>query len=348
VRQGVAESGDLTFGNIGKEVKIMRDAIILRNVSKIFEFKTGKGFRALFSSAKKQVKAVDGVSFSVAAGETVAFIGPNGAGKSTTIKMLSGILQPTAGRVKVLGLDPLAQRRELAMKIGTVFGQRSQLVFNLPLTESFLLTAKIYRISDKVAEQRISKLIEQFDLTEFVDQPVRKLSLGQRMRAEVANALIHNPEIIFLDEPTIGLDIVAKRSLRQTIKTINREQGTTVFLTSHDVGDIEEVCERTMIVNHGQIVLAAKTDDLKKDYLHQKVISVIPEGKLQKVYEVAGVPARIADGKLIFEIDTKVVSLKHFLQRLLDKVSVADLTISDTPLEDIIHELYTRRSAEEK
>jgi len=201
------------------------------------------------------------------------------------------------------------------------------------------------------AARRIAKLIGQFDLSEFVAQPVRKLSLGQRMRAEVANALIHNPEIIFLDEPTIGLDIVAKRSLREVIKTVNRQQGTTVFLTSHDVGDIEEVCARTMIVNHGHIVLDAQTADLKKDYLRSKAVSVVPTSAwLNKSAaatwlaraETVGIRPENKDGRLLFMVDTAKYPLNEFLRELLAKIPVADITIEDTPLEDIIHELYTK------
>ncbi|HEX9153612.1 MAG TPA: ATP-binding cassette domain-containing protein [Candidatus Saccharimonadales bacterium] len=320
----------------------MSDAIVLKNVSKEFAYKTHKGLKGFLNPEKKQVKAVDGVSFSVSRGEAVAFIGPNGAGKSTTIKMLSGILQPTHGRVRVLGFEPLKQRRELALQIGTVFGQRSQLIFNLPLTDSLALTAEMYSVPKSQIKTRVDALIEQFALGEFVDQPVRKLSLGQRMRAEVANALIHKPDIIFLDEPTIGLDIVAKRALRETIKTINKEQGTTIFLTSHDVGDIEEVCGRTMIVNHGQIVLDAKTADLKKDYLQNKVVSVVAENDDVGGIVVDGVAATASEGRLVFEVDTSKIALKHFLQHLLDKVNIADLTIEDAELEDIIHELYTK------
>lgn len=320
----------------------VNDAIVLKNVSKVFAFKAHKGLKGFFSPDKKEVKAVDGVSFTIPRGEAVAFIGPNGAGKSTTIKMLSGILQPTHGQVKVLGYTPLKDRRELAMRIGTVFGQRSQLVFNLPLTDSFALSAQMYQVPKAVAAERIAELIQQFGLQEFIDQPVRKLSLGQRMRAEVANALIHNPDIIFLDEPTIGLDIVAKRALRETIKKVNKEQGTTVFLTSHDVGDIEEVCERTMIVNHGQIVLDAKTADLKHNYLRAKKVSVVSERRLSGELTVAGIAARQIKGKLVFDVDTSKLPLKQFLQHLLNEVDIADLTIEDTPLEDIIHELYTK------
>lgn len=324
------------------------DAISVKGVSKQFSFKTHKGVKGFFNPAKKHVKAVDDVSFTIKKGEAVAFIGPNGAGKSTTIKMLSGILAPTSGEVRVLGFEPLKQRRELAMQIGTVFGQRSQLVFNLPLLDSFALTAAMYQVPDDVAKKRIDTLIGQFDLAGFIDQPVRKLSLGQRMRSEVANALIHEPQIIFLDEPTIGLDIVAKRALREVIKTINQQRGTTVFLTSHDVGDIEEVCERTMIVNHGRIMLDAKTADLKTDYLRSKTISVVPEGALPKKCIVAGIAAEIADGRLVFDVDTGKTTLKDFMRALLDKVDIADITIEDTPLEDVIHELYTKDKSDAK
>jgi ABC-2 type transport system ATP-binding protein len=324
------------------------DAISVKGVSKHFSFKTHKGIKGFFNPDKKQVIAVDDISFTVKKGEAVAFIGPNGAGKSTTIKMLSGILSPTSGEVQVLGLEPLKQRRELAMNIGTVFGQRSQLVFNLPLLDSFALTAAMYQVPDAEAQKRIDTLIQQFDLHSFIDQPVRKLSLGQRMRAEVANALIHNPQIIFLDEPTIGLDIVAKRALREVIKTINQERGTTVFLTSHDVGDIEEVCERTMIVNHGKVMLDAKTADLKTDYLRSKTVSIVPEGKLPNSCTVAGIEAEIADGRMVFDIDTSAMPLKNFIGALLDELEIADITIEDTPLEDVIHELYTKDKTDAK
>lgn len=317
-------------------------AISVNNATKKFEFKTHQGLKGFFNPERKQVIAVDNVSFGVDIGEAIAFIGPNGAGKSTTIKMLSGILQPTEGEVKVLGLRPLEDRRILAQKIGTVFGQRSQLVFNLPLTESFKLTAAMYQVPASDAKLRIKKLINQFDLGGFVDQPVRKLSLGQRMRAEVANALIHNPEIIFLDEPTIGLDVVAKRALREVIKEVNKTQGTTVFLTSHDVGDIEEVCDRTMIVNHGRIMLDAKTADLKTDYFRNKTVSLVPEGEIPKVSNVLGVTGRTEEGRLVFDVDITKTPLKKFMQSLLEKHSFEDITIQDAPLEDIIHELYTK------
>ncbi len=242
--------------------------------------------RNFFKPEKEIVTAVDDISFTVPEGEAVAFIGPNGAGKSTTIKMLTGILYPTSGNMTVAGLHPYKNRRELAFRIGTLFGQRSQLVPNLPVRDSFELFGAIYELSPATVRRRQKELIGLFDLAEFVDRPVRKLSLGQRMRAEIAVALIHKPEIIFLDEPTIGLDIVAKKSLREVLGRINREEGVTLFLTSHDVGDIEALCTRTMVVNHGRIVVDESTDALKHDYFaHRPVKMVAVEPSLEEIIQ---------------------------------------------------------------
>lgn len=316
--------------------------INLQDVTKDFTFAKKSGLFGMAKSTKKTVTAVDNVSFTVTKGESLAFIGPNGAGKSTTIKMLCGILQPTSGHVEVLGFDPLRQRRQLAYHIGTVFGQRSQLVFNLPLVDSLKLTAEMYRVEPQKIKPRIQELIRQFDLKSFADQPVRKLSLGQRMRAEIANSLIHEPAIVFLDEPTIGLDVVAKRSLRDLIRRINREQGATIFLTSHDVGDIEEVCDRTIVVNHGKIILDASTERLKRDFIKSKTVHVLPMGGASVPQSVQGVRGVIGDdGVVSFSFDASKHELKAFLKSILDATDIADLTIDDTPLEDIIHDLYT-------
>ncbi len=232
------------------------------------------------------VTAVDDISFTVPEGQAVAFIGPNGAGKSTTIKMLTGILYPSSGDMSVAGLHPYTNRRELAFRIGTLFGQRSQLVPNLPVADSFELFGAMYELSPATVRRRQKELVNLFDLGEFVDRPVRKLSLGQRMRAEIAVALIHKPEIIFLDEPTIGLDIVAKKSLREVLARINRDEGVTLFLTSHDVGDIEALCTRTMVVNHGRIVVDESTDALKKDYFGQRAVKMVAvEPSLEEIIQ---------------------------------------------------------------
>ena len=214
------------------------NSITVSKLYKEFSFSVKKvssgWFKNLFTSEKRTIKAVSDVSFEVKEGERIAFIGPNGAGKSTTIKMLTGILFPSSGEINVLGYNPSKDRKKLAYKIGTVFGQRSQLLPNLPLTDSLEFFGVMYDMTNKEIKNRTAELIELFDLGSFIDQPVRKLSLGQRMRAEVAASLIHRPRIIFLDEPTIGLDIVAKKSLRDLLLKINEEEKVTIFLTSHD------------------------------------------------------------------------------------------------------------------
>lgn len=320
--------------------------IALSDVSKTFVYSKRQGLKGFLKPQKRDIKAVENVSLQISKGESVAFIGPNGAGKSTTIKMLCGILQPSGGHVKVLGFNPLTQRRELAYHIGTVFGQRSQLIFNLPLVDSLKLTGEMYALDKPTIVRRLDEVIEQFNLGEFVDQPVRKLSLGQRMRAEIANSLLHNPDIIFLDEPTIGLDVVAKRSLREVIRKTNQEQGTTIFLTSHDVGDIEEVSDRTVIVNHGRIMLDTRTDHLKKDYLNNKTIRTVLKQRPEAGLSILDIPAVVdQNGIATFSVDTAKYDVKTFLTAMLKTLDVEDVTVEDTPLEDIIHELYVKQTS---
>lgn len=226
--------------------------------------------RAILHPQVKEVKAVDNVTFAVEEGEMLAFIGPNGAGKSTTIKMLTGILYPDGGSVNVLGLDPIKSRKQLAYRIGTVFGQKEQLWTHLTPYDNFRFFGAIYDLSDKETEERIEELAERFELDAFINTPVRNLSLGQRIRCETVASLIHKPSVLFLDEPTIGLDPVVKENIRELIKQMNRDYHTTIFLTSHDVGDIEKLCKRIIIVNAGQIVLDDSMEHLKRHYMKQK------------------------------------------------------------------------------
>ena len=230
--------------------------------------------QAILRPQTEEVKAVRGVSFGVDEGEMLAFIGPNGAGKSTTIKMLTGILYPDGGRVEVLGIDPAKRRRQLAYQIGTVFGQKEQLWTHLTPYDNFRFFGAIYDIPEKETERRIGELVERFELGGFINTPVRNLSLGQRIRCEIVASLLHKPKVLFLDEPTIGLDPVVKESVRSLIKQMNREFNTTIFLTSHDVGDIEKLCKRIIIVNAGQIVLDDSMEHLKYHYLHKKIVEV--------------------------------------------------------------------------
>ncbi len=325
------------------------NAIVVENLTKKFSFSVKdpkKHFLAnLFSPTTKSVTAVDDISFVVPAGETIAFIGPNGAGKSTTIKMLTGILCPTSGMVKVLGLDPQGDRKQLALNIGTVFGQRSQLLFNLPIIDSFNLFAKVYEVDDKKYRVQKNTLIELFDLADILDQPVRKLSLGQRMRAEIAAALLHEPPIIFLDEPTIGLDVVAKRKLRETLNSINEEHKTTIFLTSHDAGDIESICTRTIIVNHGKIIIDLKTADLKKQYLNKKMITILfADNTLLDLSREGITIEKNKKGEAIFTVDTTVVSIEDILKDILHNRNIEDVTIEDPPLEEIIGRIYEKET----
>lgn len=258
----------------------MKKAIEVKNLRKNFKVKVKeKGLRGSLKSIIKpkieNVKAVNDVSFEVEEGEIIAFIGPNGAGKSTTIKMLTGILYPDSGDIKVLGLNPVTQRKELAYKIGTVFGQKEQLWMHLTPYDNFKFFGAIYDISEEETEKKIQKLNELFELNKFINIPVRNLSLGQRIRCEIAAALIHEPKILFLDEPTIGLDPVVKDSIRKLIKKMNKEYKTTIFLTSHDVSDIEKLCKRVIIVNNGKIVLDDSMTNLKYgvkiDFGHESV-----------------------------------------------------------------------------
>lgn len=233
------------------------------------------GFRALFKPQYKTIEAVKDINLEIERGDIVAFIGPNGAGKSTFIKMLCGILYPTQGSVSVLGMSPYKNRRKLAMRIGSVFGQRSQLWLHLPAVDSFTLLAAIYEISDTERKKRVEELTELFDLGDFLNTPVRKLSLGQRIRCEVAASLLHEPEILFLDEPTIGLDVVVKQAIRELILKRNREHGTTVFLTSHDPTDIEQLCRRAIVIDDGAVVLDTMVETLQNDHIGKRFEDII-------------------------------------------------------------------------
>ena len=245
--------------------------ICVENLKKTFVIKSGGIIK---TKKKTEVKAVEDVSFTVEKGEIVAFIGPNGAGKSTTIKMLTGIIQPTEGKIEVAGFNPSKDRKKLAYKIGCMFGQKSQLYMHLTVRDSYKLLCSIYDLDSKQAEEKIEEIANLFKIHDLLDRVVRKLSLGQRMICEIAGSILHNPEIIFLDEPTIGLDIFAKARIREIIKKMNEEKGTTIFLTSHDIGDVEALCNRIIIINNGTIVTDSTIDELKSKYLSTKVVKI--------------------------------------------------------------------------
>ena len=320
--------------------------IRVKNLSKSFKVKEKeKGFKgsikAIFKPRFKEVNAVNNISFDVEEGEIIAFIGPNGAGKSTTIKMLTGILYPDSGSIEVLGINPSKARKKLAYEIGTVFGQKEQLWMHLTAYDNFKFFGAIYDITEKEAEKRIEELSKLFDLEKFINTPVRNLSLGQRIRCEIVASLIHKPKILFLDEPTIGLDPVVKESIRKLIKKMNKEYHTTIFLTSHDIADIEKLCKRVVIINDGQIVLDDSMTNLKYHYMDKKIIEVKTKKKID-AKEIDGIKIlKEKENSFKIEIDTKVIDLATVL-KIINPENIVDMNISNTPLEEIISEIYQK------
>ena len=318
--------------------------IEVKNLNKKFKIKEKeKGLKGSLKSIVKpqykEVNAVNNISFEVEQGEILAFIGPNGAGKSTTIKMLTGILYPTDGEIKVMDMEPSKQRKQLSYKIGTVFGQKEQLWTHLTPYDNFKFFGAIYDIPDATIEERIQELTTTFELEKFINTPVRNLSLGQRIRCEIVAALIHKPEILFLDEPTIGLDPVVKENIRKLIKKMNKEYNTTIFLTSHDVGDIEKLCKRVIIINNGKIIMDDSMTNLKYHYLNKKIIEV----KMKEKVDLKGDDGiKIIKDKgynLKIELDGQKKSVTDII-KMLDADNIVDINISSIPLEDIITQIY--------
>ncbi len=302
------------------------------------------GFARLFARpVRREVPAVNGISFAIEQGEQVAFIGPNGAGKSTTLKMLTGILFPTSGVANVLGLTPWDNRQELARHIGIVFGQRSQLWASLPAIDSFDLLASIYSLDVNTYRQRRERIVEMLSIGNLLSMPVRQMSLGQRMRCEIAASLLHAPKVLFLDEPTIGLDVTAKAQLRDHLNAVVREEGVTLLLTSHDTGDIEELCRRVIVINNGQLLLDTDLAGLKRDYLQTKTITLVTTEKAPQ-FMAAGVETiSMEPHKLQLAINTHVTAVTTIVPQLLAALKVEDIVISDPPLEDTIKAIYQRK-----
>ncbi|WP_433593236.1 ABC transporter ATP-binding protein [Nocardia sp. CA-145437] len=311
-----------------------------------------EGLTRTFTVSKKEgrwrrrrevLTAVDDMSFRVEPGAAVGYIGANGAGKSTTIKMITGILVPSAGRLRTCGLDPVRQRRELASRVGVVFGQRSQLWWDLPLRESFSILAAIHRLEPAAARARTAELIAQLDMGGTLDTPVRQLSLGQRMRAEVAAALLHSPELVILDEPTIGLDVLSKQRLREFLRHERTQRGTTLLLTTHDMGDIERLCERVLVVDHGRLIYDGTLTGLGATVGAQRVLTVdlaeptadlddLPGAKLLDSAG-AGIRQRLA-------FDTETTTAAQLLAAVSARAEVRDLSIEEPDIEDVVRRLY--------
>lgn len=321
--------------------------IEVKKLSKEFKVKVkDKGFKgsikSIFKPKYKTIKAVKDISFEIEKGEILAFIGPNGAGKSTTIKMLTGILYPNKGSIKVLDINPITNRKKLAYEIGTVFGQKEQLWTHLTPYDNFKFFGAIYDIPKYTVEKKIEELISLFELEEFVNTPVRNLSLGQRIRCEIVASLIHEPKVLFLDEPTIGLDPVVKENIRSLIKRMNKEYKTTIFLTSHDVGDIEKLCKRVIIINDGQIVLDDSMENLKYHFLNKKIVDAKMKERVNLEDEDGITILKDKGYSLKIEVDTTKKSVADAL-KLLNPDNIIDINISNVPLEEIISNIYKNK-----
>ena len=321
--------------------------IEVKKLSKTFKVKLkDKGLKgslkAIIKPKYKKIEAVKNISFEIEKGEVVAFIGPNGAGKSTTIKMMTSILYPDKGSINIMGLDPTKDRKKLAYQIGTVFGQKEQLWTHLTPYDNFKFFGAIYDLPEKVVEKKIEEFREVFELDEFINTPVRNLSLGQRIRCEIVASLIHEPKILFLDEPTIGLDPVVKENIRTLIKRMNKEYKTTIFLTSHDVSDIEKLCKRVIIINNGQVVLDDSMENLKYHYLNKKLVDAKMREKVNLDDEEGITILKDKGYNLKLEVDITKRSVADAI-KLLDPDKIIDINISNVPLEDIISNIYKNK-----
>lgn len=323
------------------------------NLSKTFRtLKRKPGFigaiRNLFSTDYEEIKAVDHISFDIKPGELVGYIGPNGAGKSTTIKMLTGILHPTAGEVVVDGLVPQNERVRNCKKIGVIFGQRGQLMWDIPPGDSFELMRKMYTIPKARYEANVKQFVELLELDEFMERPVRQLSLGQRMRCELVATLLHDPKIVYLDEPTIGMDVVAKEHIREFILHQNQERGTTIILTTHDISDIERLCQRVIIIDKGHLIYDGTLAEIKRRYgrLRRVVFSLAkgarPDGLEQSLEQPgSGLQAKTQeDGNVVVSFDPQQVAASTITRHIVNSYAVSDLAVEEADLETIIREIY--------
>lgn len=318
--------------------------ITLSNINKTFRVAKrqagfGRAVKALFSREHELVHALNDVSFTINDGEMVGYIGPNGAGKSTTIKIMCGILTPDSGVCEIDGRTPWRERVAHVRGIGVVFGQRSQLWWDVPIIDSFELIRDIYKADEKTYKNSLDELTELLDLGELLKTPARSLSLGQRMRCEIAASLLHTPKILFLDEPTIGLDAVSKIAVRQFIKKLNAERGTTVILTTHDMQDIEALTERILLIGKGRILLDGGLTELKKRSSERKTLIVEYNGAAPEI--IGGMTISEAkDGRLVIVLDPSILSVSDAITRLASQTELMDISVSDISAEEMVASLY--------
>lgn len=332
--------------------------IEVRDLTKTFKtYKKGKGLKgaikSLFSREFTTLDAVDNVSFDIHEGEIIGYIGANGAGKSTTIKMMTGILTPTNGHVKVDGRIPYENRIDNAKNIGVVFGQKTQLWWDLPLGETYTILKEIYQVDDETYEAQMAYFDEVLGINEFMDKAVRTLSLGQRMRADLAASMLHNPKVIYLDEPTIGLDVVVKEKIRKAIKELNKKYNTTIILTTHDMSDIEELCNRILIIDKGTIIYDGDIDSIRREYGYMRKLMVDLrfdskeeiEDKLEAIRSEFGVDEddlnyEIGEAQLTVNFNRLKVEISKVMNHILNTFSVLDFSIHDMDIEAIVKGIY--------
>lgn len=318
--------------------------IELDRVEKVFDVRRRTG---LLRSERREVRAVDGISFRVRRGEVVGYIGPNGAGKSTTIKMLTGILTPSGGTLRVAGIDPSRQRTKLAHRIGVVFGQRTTLWWDLPLRDSYRLVHRMYRVPDARFRANLERCVELLDLGELMDVPVRQLSLGQRMRGDIAAALLHDPDVLYLDEPTIGLDVVSKAKVRGFLRDLNAERGTTVLLTTHDLTDIEQLCGRVMVIDHGRLMYDGALAGLHEVGESERTLVVDLERELPPIDLGPGLSVRTVkvEGPRQWLAFPATASAAPLVARIAAEYPLVDLSVRDPDIEAVIAKMYATGAA---
>jgi ABC-2 type transport system ATP-binding protein len=297
-------------------------------------------FASLFAPNKSKVKAVDDISFEIQTGEIVGYIGPNGAGKSTTIKMLTGILYPTSGTIHINGLSPQANRTAVVKDLGVVFGQRTQLFWDLRLSESFELLKRVYRVDDRTYQANLKELSDLLQIGQFIDIPVRQLSLGQRMRGELAAAMLHSPSILFLDEPTIGLDIFAKHAVRDFILDINRRRNVTVILTTHDLVDVAELCSRLIVINHGKVVVDGALNDIITRIAPFRVLMLDLETPVSDIGNSKAQIIKTENNRIWCKFNQNEITASELISDLSSRLPIIDLSVKEPDIEDAIKEIY--------
>jgi ABC-2 type transport system ATP-binding protein len=305
------------------------------------------GIRSLFNPETREITAVSDLELAIPRGAMIGLVGPNGAGKSTTIKMLTGILMPSGGDIKVAGIVPIRQRRELASRMGAVFGQRTQLWWDLPLIDSLRLLQHLYRVPSPCFSSNLERLRKTLELDEFIDTPVRQLSLGQRMRGDLAAALLHDPELLFLDEPTIGLDVVSKSNIRTFLGSLNAEYGTTILLTTHDMDDVEALCPRVAIIDHGRKLFDGSLAEIRQRFGGDRVLDAILQQDLSvDEFDLTALPQGVSlmenvGPRLLLSFNPDHIAAHELVSWLGTRYPLRDVTFQDPEIEDIIRRIYT-------